>query len=247
MTILIAFGGYPSLAMAQSASPNYRVEESYFGIGGDPDTTSNNYRARQSVGSLGVGSAASNSYRAEVGFNTPAEPFLEMYVTNASVDLGVLTDSAPSTGSAQAEECNCSFSVRSYLSSEYVVVTASQPPTNESGDSLQPKATQGLPSTDSSVEEFGINLVDNSDPDIGANPANQPDDSFADGEASTGYQLPDQFKYGVGDIVARSPANPSKQGIGKTDYTISYMAKISGITPAGDYRMQHDLIAVPTF
>jgi hypothetical protein len=247
VSVLMVIAGYPSLVLAQSASDNYRVEESYFGIGGDPGAASDNYGARQSGGSLGAGSAASDDYSAEVGFNTPSEPFLEMYVTSATVDLGDLDDSTPSIAAAQAEDCNCSFSVRSYLSSEYVVVTASQPPTNESGDTLQAKSSQGAPSGSSSVEEFGINLVDNSSPDVGANPANQPDDSFADGEAATGYEVANQFKYGLGDIVARSPATIGNPGIGKTDYTITYMAKISSITPAGLYEMSHDLIAVATF
>jgi hypothetical protein len=247
LAVVLTIAGYPSLALAQSSSPNYRVEESYFGIGGNPGASSTNYGARQSGGSLGAGSAASDDYRAEVGFNTPSEPFLEMYVTGADVDLGDLDDTTPSIASAQAEDCDCSFSVRSYLSSEYVVITASAPPTNESGDELQAKSSQGNPSGSTSVEEFGINLVDNSSPDVGANPANQPDDSFADGEAASGYEIADQFKYVIGDIVARSPAVASNPGIGKTDYTITYMAKISNITPAGFYEMRHDLIAVPTF
>lgn len=247
VAVLVAVAGLPSLVSAQASSDNYRVEESYFGIGGNPDTSSDNYRARQSAGSLGVGSAASNNVRAEIGSNTPSEPFLEMYVTSATVDLGDLDDSSPSISAAQAEDCNCSFSVRSYLSSEYVVVTASQPPTSENGNSLQAKSSQGAPSGSSSVEEFGINLVDNSSPDVGANPANQPDDSFADGEAATGYEIANQFKYGLGDVVARAPAVLGNPGIGKTDYTITYMAKISSITAAGFYEMNHDLIAVPTF
>ncbi len=51
-----------------------------------------------------------------------------------------------------------------------MVITASAPPTNESGDELQAKSSQGNPSGSTSVEEFGINLVDNSSPDVGANP-----------------------------------------------------------------------------
>lgn len=247
LAIVLTVSGYPALVSAQSSSDNYRVEESYFGIGGNPGASSANYGARQSGGSLGAGSAASDDYQAEVGFNTPSEPFLEMYVTGANADLGNIDVDSPSIAAAQAEDCNCSFSVRSYLSSEYVVITASAPPVSENGDELQAKSSQGAPSGSSSVEEFGINVVDNSSPDVGANPANQPDDSFADGQAADGYEIADQFKYAIGDIIARSPAVVGNPGIGKTDYTITYMAKISNITPAGFYQMQHDLIAVPTF
>lgn len=245
---LLLFAGYPSLAFAQSSSNNYRVEESYFGVGGGVNSTSPNYQARQSLGSLGVGSASSNNYDAIVGFNTPSEPFLEMYVTGATVDFGVLEAETPAYGAARAEECNCSFSVRSYMTSEYVVVTASQPPQSEGGGHiLNAKTTQGTPSTNSSTEEFGINLVDNTTPDIGADPANQPDNTFADGKAANGYSIPNQFKYSIGDIIARSPATAGNPGVGKTDYTISYMAKIGNITPAGNYVMQHDVIVVAVF
>lgn len=237
----------PISVNAQSSSTNYKVEESFFGTGGNVDTTSPSYRSRQSLGALGVGSAASNNYDAVAGFNTPNEPFLEVYATGATVSFGTLSDTTPSYGAAQAEACNCTFSVRSYLSSDYAVYTVSQPPRSENNDVLDNKATQGAPSNSTSVEEFGINLVANTSPVLGANPANQPDNSFADGKAATGYHLANQFKYIVGDIIAQSPATAGNPGVGKTDYTISYMAKASSITPAGFYEMLHDIVVVPTF
>ncbi len=247
MGAVLVVTGYPTVAAAQSTSPSYRVEESYFGTGGSVDSTSPNYRARGSAGALGVGSASSNNYDAVAGFNTPSEPFLEVFVTDADVNLGTLSDTTTSSGAAQAGDCNCSFSVRSYLTSDYVVVNAGNTPTNERGYSLQRKATQGAPSTNIGVEEFGMNVVDNSNPDIGANPKNQPDDTFADGRAETGYQLSNQFKYGIGDIIARSPTVAGNPGVGKTDYTVSYIAKIRSITPAGNYTMKHDIIVVALF
>lgn len=234
-------------AFAQLTSPNYRAEETFFGTGGELDASSTNYRSRQSAGSLGVGNANSPSYRINAGATTQSEPYLEVGVSNATVSFGNLNDSSTSSGAAQADACNCSFYVKSYLSSGYVVVTVSQPPTNESGDSLDAKTTLGVPSVDPGVEEFGMNLVDNASPDIGANLSNDPDGTFADGEIATGYDTPDQFKYNVGDIIAQSPGTAGNQGIGKTNYTISYIAKIKTITPAGFYSMAHDIVVVPTF
>jgi hypothetical protein len=123
----------------------------------------------------------------------------------------------------------------------------SNPPTNESGDVLAAKATLGVPSTDPTVEEFGINLVDNATPNIGANAVNVPDNSFADGKIATGYNTADQFKYGVGDIVAQSPATPGNQAVGQTNYTLSYIAKRQSFSPAGLYIMQHVLVVVATY
>jgi hypothetical protein len=238
---------FPGLILAQSSSPNYRLEESYFGTGGEVDASSTNYRARQSTGSLGVGNTAGTNNDATTGFNTPSEPFLEVVVTGATVSFGTLSDSTTSSAAAQAGDCNCSFYVRSYLSSGYNVITMSNPPTNESGDMLTAKSVLGPPSTNQDVEEFGINLVDNTSPNIGSNPVNEPDNTYADGKAATGYDDPDDFKYGVGDIIASSPATVGNQGVGRTNYTISYIAKIKPLTPAGFYQMRHDIVVVPTY
>lgn len=244
---LFAVAAFPGLLLAQSSSPNYKIEESYFGTGGEVDASSANYRARQSTGSLGVGNTSSTNFDATAGFNTPSEPFLEVAVMDASVNFGTLSDTSTSSGAAQGGDCNCSFYVRSYLSSDYSVVTMSNPPTNESGNALAAKSVLGVPSTNQNVEEFGINLVDNTSPNIGANPANVPDDTFADGKAAAGYNTSDQFKYGVGDTIASSPATVGNQGVGRTNYTISYIAKIKRLTPAGLYKMQHDIVVVPAF
>jgi hypothetical protein len=247
MAAVIVVAGYPAAALAQSTSSNYKVEESYFGSGGQVDSNSANYRARQSTGSLGVGDTSSANYRATSGFDTPSEPFLEVTISGGLVSLGTLSDTTPTVSAAQAGSCNCSFSVRSYLSSDYTVVTASQPPTSENGDVIDSKTTQAIPSTSTGVEEFGMNLVDNSSPNVGSNPVNQPDNSFADGKAASGYEIPNQFKYSLGDIIARSPATIGNQGVGRTDYTITYLAKISRVTPAGNYTMEHVIIVVPSF
>jgi hypothetical protein len=237
----------PSLATAQSSSPSYRVEESYFGTGGNVESTSPNYRARQGGGSLGVGPGSSTNNRVESGFNTPSEPFLEAAVVGGDVDFGVLSPTAASYATSQGGACNCTFYVRSYLSSQYTVVSSSPTLTSESGATIDAKTTQGAPSSNSSVVEFGINLVANTAPAIGANPVNEPDNTFADGRAAAGYEQPNQYKYANGDVIARSPTTTGNQGIGKTNYTISYIAKPANLTPAGVYKMNQTLIVVPTF
>jgi len=123
----------------------------------------------------------------------------------------------------------------------------SQPPTSESGAVLAAKTTQGSPSVNPSVEEFGINLVANTSPAIGANPTNQPDNTFADGKAATGYNVANQFKYNVGDTIAQSPATVGNQAVGQTNYTISYIAKRKTLTSAGLYTMRHDIVVVATY
>lgn len=238
----------PLHSYAQSSSANYKLEEAYFGTGGELDASSTNYRSQQSVGSLGVGNTSSANYDAIAGGVTPFVPFLEMAVTGNDINFGILSPTTPAYQSSQGGACNCSFYVKSYLSSGYVVVSASLPPTNESGISLAPKSTLGASSSDPSVEEFGINLVANTAPGtFGANPVNDPDDTFADGQAYPGYGTANQYKYAASDIIASSASTAGNQGVGKTNYTISYLLKIKNTTPAGLYVLNHNLVAIATY
>lgn len=238
----------PLTVFGQSASPNYKLEEAYFGTGGELDASSANYRSQQSVGSLGIGNTSSTNYDAIGGGVTPNAPFLEMSVSGAAVNFGTLSPSTTSYGASQGGACNCSFYIRTYLASAYTVVSASQPPTNESGKILTAKSVQGAPSASTSVEEFGMNVVANTVPgNFGAAPVNVPDNSFADGQVTSGYSVANQYKFGVGDILVQSPATTGNQAVGQTNYTISYIAKISNVTAAGNYIMNHVLIAVPVF
>lgn len=228
----------PSDVLAvSSSSNNYRVDEFQFGVGANNDMNSASYNANASVGSLGVGRSASTNYNMEAGFVTPNEPFLEVFINDTSVDLGTLDDVSTSKG-------NATFWVRSYISSNYVVQTMSPPPTSESGRQLVPKSVLGAPTIGN--EEFGINLVANSS-SFGSDPYNVPDDNFADGTAATGYDTADSFKYNTGDIIARSAKTASKQAVGRTDYTISYIANINAITPAGLYSMKHNIVVSATY
>lgn len=230
------FGG--QVYAQTSSSSNYRVDEYQFGVGAENDLSSTNYRAQGSAGSLGVGNSSSTNYDSTNGFLTANQPYLEFVVNASTVDLGVLDTSTTASGTG-------TFYVRTYLSSAYSVITMSQPPTNESGAVLDGMSVAAAPSV--GVEQFGMNLVDNNTPNIGSNPVNTPDDSYADGEAAPGYATADQFKYVVGDVVARSAKTAGNQATGRTDYTISYVANIAPLTAAGKYDMNHDLVVVATY
>lgn len=225
--------------LAQYSSPNYRVEEAFFGTGGELDANSTNYNARQSAGSLAAGNTSSTNFDAFAGFVTPEEPFLALVVTAATIDLGLLEENSTATG-------NGTFSVRTYLSSAYSVKTMSQPPTSEGGAVLNGMSSQAASSA--GTEQFGINLVANTAPvTFGANAANVPDNTFADGEVAPGYDAANLFKYVVGDTIARSPKTAGNPAVGQTDYTLSYIANIAPLTEAGRYTMVHDIVVVATY
>lgn len=226
-----------SPVLAQYSSPNYKVEEAFFGTGGELDANSPNYQAQQSAGSLGAGFTSSANYDAFAGFVTPSEPFLALVVNAATIDLGLLNTATTATGSG-------AFTVRTYLSSNYVVKTMSSPPTNESGNTLN---SMPLGPPVPGTEQFGINLIDNTSPDIGAGPVNVPDGSFADGNVAPDYSAFNQFKYAAGDTIAQSPNTAGQPGIGQTNYTLSYVANVSSITEAGLYSMPHDIVVIVTY
>lgn len=226
-----------SVVFAQYTSTNYQTNEIQFGIGGDLDASSTNYKAQTSAGSLAIGDTSSTNYTAYSGFLTPNEPFLEMGIDTSVVNLGTLDTSSAKTGTA-------AFHVRTYLDSGYTVQTISQPPSMTSGAASHTLAAMSLGSSVANTEQFGINLKANTSPaTFGSDPVPFPDGSFAAGVAASGYNTADQYNYNASDIIAASGGS----GWGLTNFTISYIANISSITPAGSYSMVHDLVVVATY
>lgn len=237
--LLITFGG---VAFAQYSSGNYKANEVFFGAGGDTNQSSASYKASASAGALGVGDYSSANYQAYSGFLTPNEPFLELVVDTPIVNFGVLDPSTTRTTTA-------SFHVRAYIDSGYTVQTMSQPPSYTTGPNtytLPAMTTLGSPAA--GTEQFGINMVGPNNigaGNFGSNPSPQPNGTFATGVAAPGYDTVNQFKYNVGDTIAQTPAGSS--GWGETQYTISYIANVKVLTPAGNYTMNHDLVVVATY
>jgi hypothetical protein len=240
LTVLISLGLllYAPSVLAQYSSSSYKSEEVFFGTGGDLDASSPNYKAQSAVGGLGVGDYSSANYRAYSGFITPNEPFLEFSINTTTVNLGNLSTATTQTGTA-------TFHVRAYLDSGYTVQTMSQPPTvSGTTATLAPMTTQGASAA--GTEQFGINVVGPNNlggGDFGANPVPLPDSSFASGQATGDYDSTNQFKYGVGDVIAQS----NTSGWGMTVYTMSYIANIAELSEAGQYIMIHDLVVVATY
>ena len=225
----------PALTFAaQSNSSNYQVNEVFFGSGGELNACSTgNYCAKQSAGELVVGNTASANYQAQGGFNTERTPYIEFTTSNTSSDLGTLTPTA-------AKTANANFTVKAYLSHGYAVTNASDPPKNGT------YTMQALSLPDNSSpgdEQFGINLVANTDPiGFGANPTHDPDNTFSFGNITADYSAADTYKYVNGDTVAYSTSSSSF-----TTYTVSYIFNVSNITPGGQYTMYHVLVATGTY
>jgi hypothetical protein len=56
------------------------------------------------------------------------------------------------------------------------------------------------------------------------------------------YDAQDMFMYNDGDVVAHSLSSS-----GETDYTMSMIINVSGVTPGGRYTGVYSAVAVPVF
>jgi hypothetical protein len=107
-------------------------------------------------------------------------------------------------------------------------------------------ATTGLRGT----RQFGLNLVANttttSTPAVGTAVTPAANGTTLKGQALTGYNTGDTFKYVSGDTIADS----GNGGTGASDaqiYTVSYMVNVSGGTVAGTYTTTLTYICTATY
>ncbi len=216
-----------------SSSTNYKVTETQIGgVGTSEKDCSDNYCAKISAGDLVAGSGKSASYSAQFGSNTTADPLLEVITQAGTTDMGVLDTNVTGTATAFIK-------VRNYLSGGYIIQITGNPPSQ----GIHTLSALSTPSTShQGAEQFGINMVDNTSPNIGANPVQVPNNGFSFGEAATDYDTPDLFKYVNGDIVAQSLSSS-----GQTEYTLSMIINVSGATPGGRYNGNLSAVVVPVY
>ena len=231
---LVAISYAPAVLATDAKSTNYGVSEVHFGSGGALHACSTTYCAKQSAGELTAGNAKSPTYQTQAGSNTNREPYLNVNVTSNFIDLGLLTELVTGSGTA-------AFNVSTYLASGYNVYISGTTPVNKStGHVLTPLAS---PATSQiGIEQFGINLKQNTVPAVGSNEVQVPSSTFAFGAAATGYNTANTYKYINGDIIAQSTQSTSE-----TDYTMSAIANVATTTAAGVYNGRLIINVVPSF
>lgn len=225
----IAFG--PAVAYADTLqSASYRLDETVVGVGSMDIGSSTNYQATNSTGDIAIGNSASGNYQVDTGHTTTPDPALSFIVNNGNINFGSFTASAPTVTTA-------TFSVINYTSYGYVVQIIGNPLAY--GSHMLP----AMATTDSShigTEQFGINLVANTLPvSVGANPDNG---QFGFGTADGNYGTPNQYRYVSGETIASAPKSS-----GRTDYTISYLINVAGLTPGGQYTGGQTIIITGTY
>ncbi len=237
---LILIGVLISLAVLDvvvlaGTSSNYRIDESFIGPGGTLESNSANYSTApggQSLGNIGVGESESTNYKTQAGTTTTNDPSLTCSVGTSSLNFGSLSTSATATATA-------TFSVLNYTSYGYIVQIVGATPVTGSHNlaAMNPGAASSI-----GTEQFGINLVDNSSPNIGTDPVQTPDSSFSFGAAATNYGTPNTFRYGNGEAIAQATKTS-----GLTDYTVSYIINVANTTPGGSYSGSQTLVCIGTY
>lgn len=219
-----------SQVMAQNpSSSNYQMIETEFGATSTLESCSQQYCAKASIGEMGKSSGATAP---EFGEAKYSEPILEMIITPGESNLGTLTTEDTATKIT-------SIKIRNYMSGGYILQIIGDPPKYDGHPLNTPTTpTASKPGT----EQFGMNIVANTTPGVGADPKQAPADKGIFGEGEPGYATTNMFKYQSGDVFARSV-----QDSGGTDYTISMIVNISNSTPSGHYSGDFSAVLIPAY
>jgi hypothetical protein len=232
LAVLVSIGIGGTAFAVTSSSSHYQVTQTQFTSGTSSQSCSGSYCAKVSVGDAAVGNAASTDTSAKFGSITNSDPLLEVIVQSGQSDLGTLTTEKTGTKTM-------TIKIRNYLSDGYVMQIVGEPP-KFNGHVLSTSNTpvQSVPGT----EQFGINIAANTNPVVGANLLQVPDDKTSFGIAYPNYSSPNVFMYTPGDNVAHSTKSS-----GETDYTISMIVNISNATPAGHYSGDFSAVVIPVY
>lgn len=217
-------------SLADPQSTNYRLSESAIGSGSSIQSTSTNFKASDAVGDIAIGGSSSTNFQVNSGVKTPSDPNLAVSINTGSVTFPTFSAATPSLTTA-------SFSVLNYTSFGYVVQIIGTTPTNNT------KTIPGMSTTGPSVagtEQFGMNLVANTSPSsVGANPNNY---AYGFGSAAPNYATPNSYRYVSGETIALA-----SKSSGLTDYTITYLVNVAGLTPGGQYSSNQTIIVTGTY
>ena len=231
--LMAMFTFTPHTALANTtASPNFEASEAQFGAGAALETCSGQYCAQASIGSIG-GESSSENFTA--GFSPlteeDTEPMLEVFIEPGSSNLGKLDTNRTASRTMRLH-------VRSFLAGGYTVQITGDPPRYDEYSLATPIAPiASLTGT----EQFAINVVANSTPEVGENPSFMPEEVLSD-VVLPEYATSDMFTYRSGDIVAQTLSESSQ-----IRYTVSMIVNVSGSTPAGHYSGDFNAVVTPVF
>jgi hypothetical protein len=163
-------------------------------------------------------------------------------VVGTSVALGTFSPTSTNSGTSQ-------MAASSNAGSGYSITYTGD--TLKSGANSISAMAGGASSIGSS--QFGINVVDNATPNVGAGVSPAADGTDYKGQGATGYNTADSFKF-VATTAANSVgdplANSANGGAGPSDaqvFTTSYIVNVRGNQAAGSYSTTLTYVCTATF
>ncbi len=201
-------------------STNYVIYADVFSAGGTEDSSSNNYSLQDTIGEALILSATSTSanYGIKAGFREMyPDQYLSFSVPDAEIELGTLSASAASTDS------NTMVINTNAVNGFTITVSGS---TLTSGTNTINAIGATAAASSPGTEQFGINLVVNTSPSVGANPSG----TAPIGSAAGQYGTANSFAFNSGNTVASASSD-----INQTTFTVSYLANVSSGTDRGTY------------
>jgi hypothetical protein len=228
----IVIGGSGTALAITSSSDTYKMTEGKFGAGSTLQSCSDQYCAKASIGDLAASSSSVGGGTATFDPIEGNDPRLEVIIDPGVSNLGVLTAETTATKTSVVR-------INNYLVGGYTLQIVGDPPkfgTHTLATLSSPTAS--APGT----EQFGINAVSNTAPNVGTDPAQLPSGVATFGVVDGAYNTPNLFKYASEGVVARSSAKS-----GRTDYTISMIVNISNATPAGHYAGDFAVVVIPAY
>lgn len=168
-----------------------------------------------------------SSTAGQVTVTASVDETLTFTLGTTSVALGALTSGTTGTGTS-------TMTVGTNGKTGYVVAyTGNTLASSEGSIAAMTAAAGSVPGSN----QFGMNLVVNDAPSIGTAVSGS-----GTGTASTGYNTTNQFKFNSTDTVASS-AGPTNNNV----FTVSYIANINNLTPAGSYSTDINYTATAKF
>lgn len=227
--------GTSTVLATTSESPNYQASEAEFGAGAPLESCSGEYCAKATIGTMSADSGEVTDGVSTAAFDPitqDTDPFIEVIVEPGESNLGELTPDHTATRTMVIK-------VRHYQTDGYMLQIIGEPPVYE--DYMITTASEPL-AAQPGIEQFGINLVANTDPEIGADPNQQSSPTLGAGVVASDYATSNLFMYESGARVAYNESDS-----GETDYTLSTIINVSNTTPAGRFAGEYTVVAMASF
>jgi hypothetical protein len=223
------------------SSANYQLVESSLGDSSLLHSSSDSYSLSEAIGTTAIGNSGSDNYQVNAGAPTTADPSLSVIIDNSTPAFGSFSPASTATATS-------TFQVLNYTSYGYNVILMGNPP-RYNGHTITPMGTTAPEASQPGIEQFGVNLVQNDDPNDPSNPAKHlganPDYGqfgTALAKPTANYNTPDKFRYVSGESIATSPKSS-----GLVKYTLSYIVNVAPLTPGGQYKSNQSIVVIATY